>query len=375
MKGSPASATTGGASVGSGRPAGAGRSGPRPGAIDEDGLSAGHRGAGTPSSWLGIRQPTAGLRRCHRRRGRCGTAGAWTARRNPVRTSGRTIPRGRSADGHRRRRTADRARFARLVARPEPEIDLASGCAPDRRPRPAADRRGRRARPPRRDRRAGPDPARRRRSGNVDRRPPPRRPLPRAGFRGPTAAEYGDPPTASSTRCSRAGSGCRSASRSSSSRSPARLGVALVGIGLPGHFIVGGPDGLLVDPADGGRSLTPDDCQALIRRAVGDGVLFHAGMLRPAAAPRDPGPGPAQPPSRPAGPARLAGRGRRDRPAPRPRADRSRSTGRDRGLLLGRMGRFGEAVAALRIYLEERPDAHDVPDVRQVMGIFAGRLN
>jgi regulator of sirC expression with transglutaminase-like and TPR domain len=49
--------------------------------------------------------------------------------------------------------------------------------------------------------------------------------------------------------------------------------------------------------------------------------------------------------------------------------------GRDRGLLLGRMGRFGEAVAALRRYLDERPDAHDVPDVRQVLGIFAGRLN
>ena len=49
--------------------------------------------------------------------------------------------------------------------------------------------------------------------------------------------------------------------------------------------------------------------------------------------------------------------------------------GRDRGLLLGRMGRFTEAVAALTRYLEERPDAHDVPDVRQVRGIFAGRLN
>ena len=49
--------------------------------------------------------------------------------------------------------------------------------------------------------------------------------------------------------------------------------------------------------------------------------------------------------------------------------------GRDRGLLLGRMGRFGEAIAALRAYLDERPDAHDVADVRQVMGIFAGRRN
>jgi regulator of sirC expression with transglutaminase-like and TPR domain len=49
--------------------------------------------------------------------------------------------------------------------------------------------------------------------------------------------------------------------------------------------------------------------------------------------------------------------------------------GRDRGLLLGRMGRFGEAVSALARYLEERPDANDVGDVRQVMGIFAGRRN
>jgi regulator of sirC expression with transglutaminase-like and TPR domain len=49
--------------------------------------------------------------------------------------------------------------------------------------------------------------------------------------------------------------------------------------------------------------------------------------------------------------------------------------GRDRGLLLGRMGRFTEAIAELRRYLHERPDAPDVPDVRQVLGIFAGRLN
>ena len=49
--------------------------------------------------------------------------------------------------------------------------------------------------------------------------------------------------------------------------------------------------------------------------------------------------------------------------------------GRDRGLLLGRMGRFNDAVTALGRYLEERPDGHDVDDVRQVMGIFAGRRN
>jgi regulator of sirC expression with transglutaminase-like and TPR domain len=49
--------------------------------------------------------------------------------------------------------------------------------------------------------------------------------------------------------------------------------------------------------------------------------------------------------------------------------------GRDRGLLLGRMGRFNDAVVALGRYLRERPDGHDVADVRQVLGIFAGRRN
>jgi hypothetical protein len=39
------------------------------------------------------------------------------------------------------------------------------------------------------------------------------------------------------------------------------------------------------------------------------------------------------------------------------------------------MGRFTEAVVGLRRYVEERPDAADVQDVRQVIGIFAGRLN
>jgi regulator of sirC expression with transglutaminase-like and TPR domain len=49
--------------------------------------------------------------------------------------------------------------------------------------------------------------------------------------------------------------------------------------------------------------------------------------------------------------------------------------GRDRGLLLGRMGRFSEAVSLLNHYLDERPESHDATDVRQVVGIFAGRRN
>ena len=49
--------------------------------------------------------------------------------------------------------------------------------------------------------------------------------------------------------------------------------------------------------------------------------------------------------------------------------------GRDRALLLGRMGRFTDAIDGLGQYLDERPDASDEDDVRQVMAIFRGRRN
>lgn len=153
-----------------------------------------------------------------------------------------------------------------------------------------------------------------------------------------------------------------------------RIGLPLVGIGLPGHFIIGAPGGVLVDPAGDGRRLTPDDCQALIRRSIGEGVLLHAGMLRPV--------GRRQILIRVLRNLRSAHLAARDWPAALGAIEMllvieptEPDHGRDRGLLLGRMGRFSEAVAALGRYLEERPDGHDVPDVRQVIGIFAGRRN
>jgi hypothetical protein len=39
------------------------------------------------------------------------------------------------------------------------------------------------------------------------------------------------------------------------------------------------------------------------------------------------------------------------------------------------MGRFTAAIEGLGHYLEERPDASDEGDVRQVIGIFRGRRN
>jgi regulator of sirC expression with transglutaminase-like and TPR domain len=153
-----------------------------------------------------------------------------------------------------------------------------------------------------------------------------------------------------------------------------RLGLPLHGIGLPGHFIVGGPDGLLLDPAGGGRRLSRDDCEALVRRTLGEEVLLHSGMLRPA--------GRRQILARVIRNLRAAHLASRDWPAALGATELLRIVEptapdhvRDRGLLLGRTGRYSEAIAELRAYLSDRPEAPDRDDVTQVIGIFGGRRN
>ncbi|HEY3164364.1 MAG TPA: transglutaminase-like domain-containing protein [Candidatus Limnocylindrales bacterium] len=272
------------------------------------------------------------------------------------------------------RRTVGRARFARLVARPEPEIGLAAGAlliAQLGRPPIDED-----------EILAQLDAIAERVRIRLDAGDPPIDVIARLhdvlyrelGFRGPTAAEYGDPANSHLDDVLGRRVGLPISLAIVELEVAERLGVELAGIGLPGHFVVGGPDGLVFDPTGGGARLTPDDCQALIRRAVGDGVLFHVGMLRPA--------GRREILARVLRNLRTARLTRRDWPAAVDAIDlllilepTDPEHGRDRGLLLGRMGRFQEAIAALRRYLDERPDAQDVPDVRQVLGIFAGRRN
>jgi len=271
-------------------------------------------------------------------------------------------------------RTATRARFARLVAHPEPEIELAVAAlviAGHGRPAPdeAAilahlDALAERVRI-RLDAGDSTDRAVDRLHDVLYRE---------VGYRGPTAAEYADPANSLLDAVVDRRIGLPISLAIIELETAWRIGLPLVGIGLPGHFVVGGPDGLLADPVAGGRRLTPDDCQALIRRAIGDGILFHAGMLRPT--------GRREILTRVLRNLRAARLSRRDWPAALDTIDlllvlepTDPEHGRDRGLLLGRMGRYGEAVRALTRYLDERPDAHDVPDVRQVIGIFGGRLN
>jgi regulator of sirC expression with transglutaminase-like and TPR domain len=271
-------------------------------------------------------------------------------------------------------RISGQARFARLVARPEPEIDLALGAL-------VIAAQGR----PEIDERAALghlDQLADRVRARLDLGDPATVVAARlhdvlyreVGFRGPRAADYHDPGNSLLDRVLARRVGLPISLAIIELETAWRIGLPLVGVGLPGHFIVGGPDGLLFDPVGGGRSLTLDDCQALIRRSVGDGVLLHAGMLRPVSR--------RQILARVLRNLRAAHLAARDWRSALDAIDLLRvleptdpEHGRDRGLLLGRMGRFGEAVAALRQYLEEQPDAHDAADVRQVLGIFAGRLN
>jgi regulator of sirC expression with transglutaminase-like and TPR domain len=193
-------------------------------------------------------------------------------------------------------------------------------------------------------------------------------------FRSPTAAEFHDPRNSLLDLVAWRRIGLPISLAIVELEVAGRIGLPMHGIGLPGHFIVGTRDGTLLDPAADGRRLRPDDCQALIRRAVGEGVLFHAGMLRPASK--------REILTRVLRNLRSAHLAARDWPSALGAVELlavveplDPEHGRDRGLLLGRMGRFGDALTALKRYLDERPDGHDAADVRQVMGIFAGRRN
>ena len=56
-----------------------------------------------------------------------------------------------------------------------------------------------------------------------------------------------------------------------------RLGLAVEGIGLPGHFVAGarfGDSQILLDPFNAGALLTPEACEELVGRAVGRKVTL-----------------------------------------------------------------------------------------------------
>jgi regulator of sirC expression with transglutaminase-like and TPR domain len=63
-----------------------------------------------------------------------------------------------------------------------------------------------------------------------------------------------------------------------------RIAVPAVGVGMPGHFLVGDPErpGRFCDVFSGGVMLDVDGCEAIFRRAVGPAHAFDPNMLEPA---------------------------------------------------------------------------------------------
>jgi regulator of sirC expression with transglutaminase-like and TPR domain len=62
-----------------------------------------------------------------------------------------------------------------------------------------------------------------------------------------------------------------------------RAGLKVVGVGLPGHFIVKAVQGgqeILFDPFHGGRRLSASDCEHLVRQATGEAFRASPARLR-----------------------------------------------------------------------------------------------
>src|SRR5438093_9645650 len=63
-----------------------------------------------------------------------------------------------------------------------------------------------------------------------------------------------------------------------------RAGLAVVGVGLPGHFVakaVGDGREVIFDPFHGGRVLSREDCEILVEKVVGTPFAATAEALRP----------------------------------------------------------------------------------------------
>jgi len=162
-----------------------------------------------------------------------------------------------------------------------------------------------------------------------------------------------------------------------------RLRLPVAGVGLPGHFIVraggdrNGEEPLFLDPFNGGRPLTLDDCRDLVRRSTGFNEAFDPDWLRPTP-PRDIV-------------ARMLNNLRgfylsvEDWPLAVAILERLHTLEpmvnthlRDLGVLHYRSGRFRKASELLNEYLVREPNAPDVNSVRQGRDLLLeelGRLN
>jgi regulator of sirC expression with transglutaminase-like and TPR domain len=149
-----------------------------------------------------------------------------------------------------------------------------------------------------------------------------------------------------------------------------RAGLAIVGVGLPGHFIAKAvADGkeVLFDPFHGGRQLTPVDCQNLVQQSTGTqfdllpehltATTLKALIVRMMSNLKTVYL--SQPDFERA--ARVIEHLRRLSPD-------DLLQRRDLGVSLARAGRPGRAIDHLAAYLKAAPDGPDTPAVRKLLG-------
>jgi regulator of sirC expression with transglutaminase-like and TPR domain len=149
-----------------------------------------------------------------------------------------------------------------------------------------------------------------------------------------------------------------------------RAGLNLVGVGLPGHFIVKAVNDaqeVLIDPFHGGRILSLDDCENLVRQATG--VAFEATALA------------LQPLPLGSIVQRMLGNlkaiylkaedwPRSIRTMERLRVLRPEDVvlRRDLGICQLRQGQPGKAIDHLRCYVNSVPEADDLKRIDQLLG-------
>jgi len=146
-----------------------------------------------------------------------------------------------------------------------------------------------------------------------------------------------------------------------------RLNIPLVGVGMPGHFLVKHPYfDILIDPFDQGRILSEDDCRARMQQVLGDSVPFDKSFLDAA--------GKCQIVTRMLNNLRgIYVNSRQYQKALdmselvlafHPDSPEER---KQRAALLLHLRRYSDAVADLNFYLEHNPGADDVVQVRQTV--------
>lgn len=149
-----------------------------------------------------------------------------------------------------------------------------------------------------------------------------------------------------------------------------RLGLDLHGVGFPTHFLVrlaGEAEDLLLDAFDRGASVHEEDCHRILQASSGGMLAYEKAMIRSI--------GRREMVGRLLHNLKVASLREGDVERALSATDRlllvfpdAPPEVRDRGLLLYRLDRYREALAALERYLALRPDAVDRPQVEDRLG-------